>query len=195
MAVKTSVGVVLAGGRSRRMGRTKATLTVGGERLIDRQLSRLRGMVDQIAVSGRENFGLSLPVIADRLGVEGPVAGILGVADWLGAQQQAAAGFLTVPVDTPFLPLDLAERLMAEPNQSAIAADEVGVHATCAYWALDALGEVEASSSPSPSLRAIAEMAGARTERWPSDQHFFNINTPADLALAEARQAGAVSAN
>ncbi|MBA4136020.1 MAG: hypothetical protein C0518_01735 [Opitutus sp.] len=74
-------GLVLAGGRSTRMGRDKAFLRVDGERLIDRQLAILRALgAREVFVSGRRgvNYRVSpVNVHLDRLAGCGPAGGIL----------------------------------------------------------------------------------------------------------------------
>ncbi|RNC65250.1 MAG: bifunctional molybdenum cofactor guanylyltransferase MobA/molybdopterin-guanine dinucleotide biosynthesis adaptor protein MobB [Desulfuromonadales bacterium] len=61
-------GVILVGGRSRRMGRDKALLTLGGRSLVERLLDALRPLFTRIILVGdrEERFrGLGLPVIPD----------------------------------------------------------------------------------------------------------------------------------
>lgn len=82
-------GVVLAGGRSTRMGRDKAFLRIGGQRLIDRQVALLREVgAAEVFVSGRRGVNYrvgSVPVRLDREPGLGPVGGLLTALEQTGA--------------------------------------------------------------------------------------------------------------
>ena len=93
------VGVVLAGGRSRRMGCDKALLPWQGRTLLDHAIARFRHAgFATIAVSGDrpEYFG-----IPDAYAEAGPLSGLLAVARAFPERYLVA-----VPVDMPKLPAD-----------------------------------------------------------------------------------------
>jgi len=71
-------GFVLAGGASKRMGRSKAHLLIGHETMIERQIHLLRSVCRSVAVLGPpEAFrGITVPVFADRFPGRGPLAGL-----------------------------------------------------------------------------------------------------------------------
>lgn len=76
----TFSAVILAGGKSSRMGRDKAWLEVGGQRLLDRQiaLARAAGAVE-VFISGRTDTdygGFDVMVLHDQFADAGPLAGI-----------------------------------------------------------------------------------------------------------------------
>jgi molybdopterin-guanine dinucleotide biosynthesis protein A len=74
------VGVVLAGGASRRMGRDKAALAVDGETLAARAARRLLGVCPRVAIAdGGRGLVPGLPSLPDAPAA-GPAAGILGAA-------------------------------------------------------------------------------------------------------------------
>jgi molybdopterin-guanine dinucleotide biosynthesis protein A len=71
--------VVLAGGKSRRMGTDKALLRLGGLTLIDRIAREARRVTDEIWISANEEAPyafLGYPIIADRYAARGPLAGL-----------------------------------------------------------------------------------------------------------------------
>jgi molybdopterin-guanine dinucleotide biosynthesis protein A len=94
--------VILAGGRSSRMGRDKARLAIGGRLLLARQIQLVRETgAGEIFVSGRadedyQEFGC--PVLSDRFAEAGPLAGIERA---LAAA--SASRLLVVAVDMPNL--------------------------------------------------------------------------------------------
>lgn len=96
------VGVILAGGESRRMGRSKALLTVDGHRQIDRTIAAVRTTpgIEEVVVSGDVPETRCVP---DRLPHRGPVGGITTVAETYLAATAEPLALLVVPVDLPRL--------------------------------------------------------------------------------------------
>jgi molybdopterin molybdotransferase len=109
-------GLVLAGGRGTRMGRVdKGLQPFRGSTLVAHVLARLSPQVASVAINANRNLpqyqvvaGAS-PVLPDFLeGFAGPLAGLQ-----IGLQFCPTELLLTAPCDSPFFPLDLAERLHA----------------------------------------------------------------------------------
>ena len=126
--------VILAGGRGTRMGGVdKGLAPYRNARLIDHVLERLSPQVDTVLINANRNLEeyqqLGFPVIADfNKAFDGPLAGMqaglhhLVQAEWL----------VTVPCDSPLLPLDLVQRLSSAVSTSqskiAIARSASGNH-------------------------------------------------------------------
>lgn len=160
----------------------KAVARLGAVRLVDRVIARLKPQADRILISGPADYGAGLEIVPDAPDAPlGPAAGIFSVSRYL-RREGAAERFVTAPVDGPFLPEDLIERLASDAP--SVAADEEGVHPTFACWTLAALDRANAAlaGAPSVSLKGLATMTGARVVRWPGAGAFANINTPEDLA-------------
>lgn len=195
---ETIVGVILAGGRSRRMGVDKAFVSLGGRPLIVHVVGLLRPQVDAVVISANGDPGrfaaLGFPVVADSIdGFAGPLAGMLAGLDWAVANRPEATWIVTVPADTPFIPDDLVNRLTAAASAGAIAVarSASGIHPVVAAIPL---GEAEA-------LRQFIRTGGSlKVADWlahrPSvivdfpfandgTDPFFNVNTPEDLKAAE----------
>jgi molybdopterin molybdotransferase len=109
-------GLVLAGGRGTRMGRVdKGLQPFRGSTLVAHVLARLTPQVASVAINANRNLpqyqvvaGES-PVLPDFLeGFAGPLAGLQ-----IGLQFCPTELLLTAPCDSPFFPLDMAERLHA----------------------------------------------------------------------------------
>lgn len=187
-----TLGVIVAGGRSSRMGREKAAETLRGRTILSRIASALAPQVDEIVINANGDearFSASgLSVIADlRPEVGTPLAG-LDTALSLGKAKGCDA-VLTVPSDSPFLPADLAARLFAAGGQAAIAASGGQAHYLTGLWSPGLLGKIEqALAQPRfPRLQDWARDCGAAIVEWPSQPYdpFFNVNTPEELAEAE----------
>jgi molybdopterin-guanine dinucleotide biosynthesis protein A len=125
---------ILAGGRARRMaGANKATLRIGADRIIDRQIALLRQVADPVfIVSGhREAFSsLPLAVVDDVVRGAGSLGGI-----YSAIVSSPRARTLVVACDMPFLTLPLLERL-ALPSDAdlVIPRSARGYEPLCATW-------------------------------------------------------------
>ena len=192
-------GVILAGGKATRMGGgDKGMREIGGRRLIDHVIERLTPQVSAIVLNANgdpSRFGeFGFPVLPDSLpDYPGPLAGVLAALDW--AAENGVNHVVSVAADTPFFPLDLVEALnkAAGPEGLALAAspDEtsrVQRQPTFGLWPVALRRD----------LRAALEGGLRKIVLW-TDQHqagqavfsadydpFFNVNTPEDLAAAEA---------
>lgn len=188
----TIVGIILAGGQGRRMGREKALVPLLGVPLIARVLERLAPQVQAVAISANGDparFGFGLPVLPDRPGETGlgPLAGIRAGLDW--AAGLGAEALVSVATDTPFLPEDLVERLVAAGKVSGGAAHAQSFgrdHYTAALWPVTDRPRIEALFAAG-ERRMRACLAGAVAVPFDTaPDPFANLNTPEDLARAEA---------
>lgn len=106
--VATTLGVVLAGGRSLRMGMDKAKLLIAKQTLLERSIDLLNNCgIKQICVSGR-SYGQQW--VLDHLPSKGPLAGIYSVL--AAAQYQKYTQLLIIPVDMPLLTTAILINLM-----------------------------------------------------------------------------------
>lgn len=188
-------GLILAGGASSRMGRPKALLPFGPERLIERQVRLLRPLCRELLVvtNDPDAFAfLGLPCVRDREAGQGPLAGLEA---GLGAASQPLA--LAVACDMPFLTCDviraLYERLAPVPVPlAAVPRTPQGPEPLCALWRREALPAIQgalAAGQRSPQ-RLLAELPVAWLEGealaalGDPARLFLNCNTPADYELA-----------
>lgn len=186
--------VILAGGRSSRMGGgDKGLLPLRGRPMLAHVLERIAPQCGAILINSNSDPGLfhrfGVPVAADRAdGFRGPLAGLLTGLHWAGGR--GAGHLLSVACDIPFLPHDLAARLAdardAQGADIAIATDGVRSHPVIGLWPVALAGQLEKDLSG--GIRAIHrwlanfQVAEARF----AAHHFANINTPADLHAAAA---------
>lgn len=195
-------GIVLAGGQSRRMGGgDKSLLPLGGGSVLDQVLSRFGPQIETLALSANGDparfarFGL--PVLADTVeGFAGPLAGILTGLEWAAAGTPCKT-VVTAAGDTPFLPLDLVDRLAAaageHPGSIAVTSSAGRRHPTFALWPTgcrDALRHFLVDED-NRQVSTFIERHGHVEVEFPvresagqSIDPFFNINVPDDLARA-----------
>lgn len=184
-----TIGLILAGGRSRRMGTDKAFAPLAGQPLLAHVIERLAPQVNELVISSNApgaNFAaFGTPVLPDVLdGFHGPLAGVHAA---LARFPEAAV--VSVAVDLPLLPRDLVARLKAGWDGTrcryAVCGDR---HALAILWPpgfADALWSclVQGRRGVSDWL----EHHGEPVPVPPGDDADLrlNINTPAELAQAE----------
>ena len=199
--------VVLAGGRSIRMGTDKSLLMLSGRPLVAHVLDRLRPQVGEMAISANgdpERFApFELPVLADTVeGYVGPLAGLLAGMEW--AMRIGAAQIVSAPTDSPFIPDDLVVRLLAAseqyPSRPALATSGGRRHPVVGLWPVALAGRLLdfLTSGATYKVSAFADACDAVAVDFPmialagrAIDPFFNVNTPDDLAEAGSDPEGA----
>lgn len=198
MNSEVGAGVVLAGGRSRRMGgQAKAFINLAGKCLLQHVIDRVRPQVNRLMLSVEresEDFApFGLAQIADpEPGHGGPLGGLLAALSEVG--RSGDGWLLLAPCDAPFVPTDLAPRLLdcARTQQApgALVRLDGEAQPTFSLWHTDLLpvlagAVVQQGMAGFKQFLAIAPLAALD---WPEakDRAFFNINDSA--ALDEARR-------
>lgn len=203
-------GLVLAGGASRRMGADKALAVLAGRPLLAHAVARLAPQVGRVAIARDPALPMptetaTLPRLADPFpGREGPLAGILAGLEWAAAA--GAARLQVVPVDAPFLPADLVARLAAAAPAEVpvIARSGDRLHPVVALLPVALAARLRdhlATGTDRAVLGWIRRTDPAIVDLAPvaicgeAVDPCRNLNTPADLAAAEAMLAGAAMRN
>ncbi len=176
-------GAVLAGGASRRMGRTKALVEVDGTPMAGRVAAALADAgCDPVWLVGGdpdELAALGLTVIPDRQPGAGPLGGVVA------ALARADGDVVVVACDLPHLTADVIGRLLdaagTRPDVDAIVATTTAVEPACVLWRSSALPAVLAAFDGGERAvhRVIAQLRVAEVP-VPADA-LRNMNTPDDL--------------
>ena len=203
-ASSSITGVILAGGRSRRMGGgDKGLLDLGGKPMLAHVIDRLAPQVGRMIINAngepRRFAAWSLPVVPDTVGgFAGPLAGVLAGMRWSHAHAPEAPFIVTAAGDAPLLPRDLARRLLAalEPGKADIAlAQSLGeLHPVIGLWPVALADDLEAQLVA--GVRKVlhftrrhgtvaVSFAPVRLRGLDIDP-FFNANTPAELERLRA---------
>jgi molybdenum cofactor guanylyltransferase len=185
------VVAVLAGGEGSRIGGGKPLVRVGGRTMVERAYGRARSWASTSIVVVRSSDQLGscrIPWIADAAGIEGPLAGLATALEW--SCRQGAEALLIIPCDMPFLPDDLAKRLLenAGDHRASVASSGGELHPVCSLWRNSAISQLPSyCASGRRSLKEFAQVVGFARVDWPTSpiDPFFNINSRADLAEAE----------
>jgi molybdopterin-guanine dinucleotide biosynthesis protein A len=195
-------GVILAGGAASRYGGLpKGLERVAGQRIIDRVANALLEVTDGLLlVANSPDAGTWIPGI--RVGGDlVPNAGGLGGIH--AALHHANSAVLVVAWDMPFVPAGLLARLRALGDAADVAVPESGsrrgVEPLCAFYAPSCLPAIDRSLAEN-DLRVVGFQSSVRVARLPAvevaafgdpELLFMNVNTPGELALAEAHAATA----
>ncbi len=194
-------GLILAGGLSRRMGTNKALSLLGGRPLLSHVIERVTPQVSTLALNAPESWAQSfdLPLVPDtKAGHAGPLAGILAGLRHFATHAPQATHILTVPADSPFFPTDLSARLEAHITQDdaiVIAASSGHVHPVIGLWPVAIADDLEHWLADDNNRRIRSFLARHSTlgvsfspleSATASIDPFYNINTPDELATAEA---------
>ena len=192
------VGLLLAGGQSRRMGGgDKALRLLGGIPLLDRVIARLRPQVEALVLNANgdpSRFArFAVPVVADSVpGFAGPLAGVLAGLDWAVSHRPDCPYVVSAATDAPFLPTDLVARLVRGLDQAradlACAASGGRSHPVFGLWPVRLRDDLR---------RAVVDQSIRKVDLWtarhmlatvPFDNQpvdpFFNANRPEDLETA-----------
>jgi molybdopterin-guanine dinucleotide biosynthesis protein A len=200
------VGLVLAGGQGSRMGvEDKPLVTLAGRPMLDRAIERLRPQVGPIVLSANGDparfAAYGLPVVADIVeGFAGPLAGLHSGMRWAQENRPEARFIVSIASDTPFFPATLVQRLaacgaMAE-DTVALAASPAGTHPVFGRWPIALVDDLEEFLKSKESGKILAFVDRHIRLNVPFDEielpdgetvdPFFNVNTPEDVAKAEA---------
>ena len=204
-------GVILAGGRSRRMGQNKALIQLGDDSLIEHVIRRMHLVVDELLLitnSPAEYAYLGLPMHGDIIPDTGALGGI-----YTGLTYASYDAVLCVGCDNPFLVPDLLTYLVSvlgeydavmpytysrnkdigvtNPSHST---DRITLQTLCAAYAKRCLPIIELMLQESElRVHALAERAYVQRispEVWQTfdseGMSFFNINTPEDFERADS---------
>ncbi len=194
------IGVLLAGGRARRMGGgDKCLRELAGETLLARAIGRASPQVDALVLNangdGARFAEFGLPVVADVIeGYAGPLAGVLSGLEWAAAEHPGAGNIVTMATDAPFFPADLVNRLAdavrVEKADLACAASGGRSHPVFGLWPVRLKDELRRALIEENLRKIDAWTARYRlaTVEFPLGDFdpFFNANTPGDLLEAEA---------
>jgi molybdopterin-guanine dinucleotide biosynthesis protein A len=184
-------------------GGDKSLRALGGRPMIAHAIDTLAAQVDALIINANGDparfAAFGLPVVPDRdADFAGPLAGLLAGMMWTRAHCPTARHVMTAACDTPFFPADMAARLRAAAGAAdadiAIAASGGQGHFVFGLWPVALADDLEAylAEGRRKVQDWIARYAHVTVDFLPveiggaSVDPFFNINTPEDLAQAEA---------
>lgn len=187
------IGVLLAGGRGSRLGGGKAIVELAGRPLIAYPLAALRAALGEAAtvavVAKRDTELPPLPGVVVWREPDRPRHPLVGIVHALRCANGCPV--LVCPADLPFItPVALAELARADPGRSpavVLTAADGGLQPLvgCYQPAARALLAPAAATGVAPVRQVVAALK-PQLLRVDDAQLLFNVNSPDDLAIAEA---------
>ena len=188
-------GIILAGGKSSRMGQNKALMSLGGRRLIDRVVHVLRDIfAELLLVTNRPEIyaDLGVPMVNDVFPEKGSLGGI-----YSAVYHAPAPCCFVVACDMPFLQVSVIRYLIEQMADHDVVMPDVHgemqpLHAVYGKVCLAPIRQrLDANRLKIvdflPDVRVRVVTAGEMTPFDPELRTFQNLNTPAEFHAAEQR--------
>ena len=189
-------GVLLAGGKSRRMGADKRFLAVASRPLLERSCSVLSEIFERLCIVIAQDGPLlevPIPVVRDLIPSSGSLGGM-----YTGLHQAATPHIFLAACDMPFIHADLVRYMVGQKDDVDIvlAYWNGRPQPTHAVYSRNCLSVVEGLvrsgdlklqrllAAPTLRVRLISEDEIRKID--PDGRSFLNVNTPSDLELARS---------
>ena len=191
------LGVVLAGGKSKRFGQDKNQVKLGNLTLLEHVLFKIINKYKEVLVVSNHNLALDkldkINLIQDCIKDQGPLAGVLSAMRWIKKTNKQYKWIATFPSDTPFFD----ESIISKYNEAIKKNDSLLYfiksngkrHNIFGLWSIDLMETLE-NDLIKNNLRKVEDWAnkiGVKTIDIKNDEFdpFFNINTKKDLEEAK----------
>lgn len=187
-------GVLLAGGKSQRMGEDKRFLPIGGTTLLDRGLSAMCQLFQQVCVVIAQDspfLQTHVPVFRDRVPHSGSLGGL-----YTGLREASTPYVFVAACDMPFLSLQLVKYMneVKDETDIVVASWKDRIQPTHAFYSKRCTAILEdmirthdmkiqkVFQHPSLNVRFVMDHEVSRID--PEGRSFININNPVDLEAA-----------
>lgn len=195
-------GVLLAGGKSKRMGEDKRFLCVGEQSLFERSLSVLREIFQEVRVVIAQDspaLEVEVPISCDLIPNGGSLGGL-----YTGLKQATTQHIFLAACDMPFLNANVIRYMSSLKDEADIIIGQWGTrfqptHAVYSRRCLPIIEEMlyagnmkiqQMVAHPSLHVRLVEETELVKID--PTGRSFLNVNTPSDLQAARALIDGSV---
>ena len=187
------LGVVLAGGKSKRFGEDKSQVKLHGKILIDYILSEITDQFNEILVVTNNpiRFKDSSKILTTKEEGLGPLGGILTAMKWIKDQKKDYEWISTFPSDTPFFTNKelkiFYENIDIKKSKLFFIKNKETRHNIFGLWSLDLLKKLETDLQKGErKVEVWADTVGVETIdiEYEKRDPFFNINTKEDLEKA-----------
>ena len=192
------LGAILAGGKSKRMGKDKLFLKLNDKMLIEHTIDKVKKYLkDMIVVTNQKNeyfLKRKLITVEDCIeGQLGPLVGILTAMKWAKENLKECSWVATFPCDTPFFPETIIRKFIEKSKKKdsllLCASSHGRKHNIFGLWSLDLYDKL---------MNDLINNKIRKVEDW-TEKHkitnvefkfkeydpFFNINTLEDLKIAK----------
>jgi len=191
------LGVVLAGGKSRRFGEDKNHIMLGDKTLLEHVLFKIGDKFQEILIVTSNSLEIQntkkISIIEDCFEDLGPLVGVLSAMKWIKENQKTYKWIATFPSDTPFFDSSIIEeyRKRITINESLLyfVKSNNKRHNIFGLWSVELLKTLE-DDLINNNFRKVEKWAnkiGVKTIDidFKKFDPFFNINTRKDLEEAK----------
>ncbi len=187
-------GIILAGGKSSRMGKDKGLCEFNGKALVEYAIEALKPICGNLIISANYNpekySAYQLPVIADEIKNIGPMGGI-----YTCLKKSETEHNIVLSCDTPFVGTLLLKHILENVEKEQIVAPSHHtflIEPLSAYYSTNVLAEIK-DSIDKKDYKLINLFKKVRFKSvlvdglmlFYNDNSFMNINCPSDLEEAE----------
>ena len=192
------LGVILAGGQSRRMGnKNKLLATINNKSLLEITSNLVKNQLNRVIINSNtqvySNNKLNFEIVPDEIdGYLGPLSGIFSAMKWSKKNFPECQWIASFPVDSIFFPdnfIDVMTSKIKKETQIVCAKSNGRIHPVFALWSIVLVNALE---------KALVEDGIRRIDEWTTRYNleivnfkfkkldpFFNINTFDDLEKAK----------
>ena len=194
MSENNILGVVLAGGKSKRFGEDKSEVKLGDKTLLEHTLDKIKSKFNTIIIVSNNKIIKNYITIKDCIeGQLGPLVGALSAMKWIKKNNYSYNWIVTFPCDTPFFNISIIDEFIkvSKLNDSLLyfAKSAEKRHNVFGLWSVKLIETLEKDiiENNHRKVEKWANKIGVKTVNIPYDNidPFFNINTKDDLAEAE----------
>jgi len=199
MSENNILGVVLAGGKSKRFGDDKTTAKLGNKTLLEHTVEKIEKNFDEIliisntetTVPNKKNLFSTKDLIQGHLG---PLVGALSAMEWVKKNKKNYNWIATFPCDTPFFDQNLIDKIKSCPKNSSkklfFLKSGTRRHNIFGLWSLE-LKDIllEDINKGQRKVEEWANKIGSEIIEIndENDYNFLNINTKEDLEKAKKK--------
>ncbi len=194
MSENNILGVILAGGKSKRFGEDKNKVKLNGKTLLEHTLDKIKSKFNTIIIVSNNKIIKDYITIKDCIdGQFGPLVGVLSAMKWIKKNNHSYNWIITFPCDTPFFNISIIDKF----NKAAILNDSLLYfaksdnkrHNIFGLWSLKLIEILD---------KDVIENNHRKVEKWANKigvktinvsykriDPFFNINTKEDFMEAK----------
>ena len=197
MDYNSILGVVLAGGQSKRFGQDKSQVQLGGKILIDYILLEILDQFNEILIISNNDIKFlnskKITKIEDYKKDLGPLGGVLTAMKWIKKNNRDYKWISTFPSDTPFFKKkylsDFIKNIDDKKSKLFFIKSNDKRHNIFGLWSTELLDRLEddVTNKGERKVEIWANKVGVKTinMEFKNNDPFFNINTKEDLKKAK----------
>ena len=197
MDYNSILGVVLAGGQSKRFGQDKSQVQLESKILIDYILLEILNEFNEILIIANNDIKFfnskKINKIEDYKKNLGPLGGVLSAMKWIKENNKKYKWISTFPSDTPFFKKkylhDFLNNINEEQSKLFFIKSNDKRHNIFGLWSLELLNRLEDDlvNKGERKVEDWANKVGVKTIKleFKNNDPFFNINTKEDLEKAK----------